>query len=64
LDPRVPDKTVCTGTVVSQEEQAKLLGFLNKNSDVFAWSTSDLAGGTRDVIEQWLQVSPSARPKK
>jgi hypothetical protein len=61
---QVPDKTVCIGTEASQEEQTKLLSFLDKNSDVFAWSTFDLVGVSRDVIEHQLQVSPSARPKK
>jgi hypothetical protein len=64
LDPRVPDKTVCIGVEASQEEQTKLLSFLHENSDVFAWSTLDLVGVSRDVIEHQLQVSPSARPKK
>jgi hypothetical protein len=64
LDPRVLDKIVCIGTEASQEEQAKLLGFLDKNSDVFAWSTFDLLGVSRDVIEHRLQVSPHARLKK
>jgi hypothetical protein len=64
LDPRVPNKTICIGTEASQEEQTKLLSFLDKNNDVFAWSTLDLVGVSRDVIEHRLQVSPSARPKK
>jgi hypothetical protein len=64
LDPRVPDKTACIGAEVSQEEQTKLFSVLVKNSDVFAWSTSDLVGVSRDVIEHWLQVSPNAKPKK
>jgi hypothetical protein len=64
LDLRVIDKTVCIGSKASQEEQAKLLGFLDKKSDVFAWSTFNLVGVSRDVIEHRLQVSPSARPKK
>jgi hypothetical protein len=42
----------------------KLLSFLDKNSDVFAWSTLNLMGVSRYVIEHRLQVSPSARPKK
>jgi hypothetical protein len=41
LDPRVPDKTVCINAEISLEEQAELLQFLDKNSDIFAWSTSD-----------------------
>jgi hypothetical protein len=48
----------------SQQEQAELLAFLNKNSDVFTWSTSDLVGVNRDVIDHRLHVSPTARPKK
>jgi hypothetical protein len=64
LDPRVPDKTICIGTEASHHEQAELLPFLDKNSDVFTWSTSDLVGVSRDVIEHRLQVSRTARPKK
>jgi hypothetical protein len=62
--PRVLDRTVCIGAEASQNEQAELLAFLDKNSDVFAWSTFDLVGVSRDVIEHRLQVSPTARPKK
>jgi hypothetical protein len=64
LDPRVPDKTVCIGAEMSLEEQAKLLQFLDKNNDVFAWSTSDMIGVNRDVIKHKLQVNLSAKPKK
>jgi hypothetical protein len=64
LDPRVPDRTVCIGAEASQQEQAELLAFINKNSDVFAWSTSDLVGVNRDIIEHRLQVSLTTRPKK
>jgi ubiquitin len=64
LDPSVPDRTVCIGTKVSQQEQAELLAFLDKNNDVFAWSTSDLVGVSIDVIKHQPQVNPSAKPKK
>jgi hypothetical protein len=64
LDPRDHDRTIYIGTEASHREQAELLVFLDKNNDVFAWSTSDLVGVRRDVIEHRLQVSPSARPKK
>jgi hypothetical protein len=64
LDPRVSDKTVCINTEANQQDQAELLSFLDKNSDVFAWSTSDLVGVNRDVIEHRLQVSLNAKPKK
>jgi hypothetical protein len=59
-----PDRTVCIGAEASQQKQAELLAFLDKNNDVFAWSTSDLVGVSRDVIEHRLQVIPSARPNK
>jgi hypothetical protein len=65
LDPRVPDKTVCiSGIEANQQDQEELLSFLDKNNDVFAWSTSDLVGVSRDVIEHRLQIIPSAKPKK
>jgi hypothetical protein len=64
LDSRVPDRTVCIGTKMSPEEQAELLQFLDKNINVFAWSTSDLVGLSREVIEYKLQVNPHAKPKK
>jgi hypothetical protein len=64
LDPRVPGKTLCISAEASQQEQEEPQGFLDKNSDVFAWSTSDLVGVSRDVIEHRLQVNSSARPKQ
>jgi hypothetical protein len=64
LDPRVPDRTVCIGAEMSPEEQVKLLQFLDKNSDVFVWSTSDLIGVSREVIEHKLQVNPNVKPTK
>jgi hypothetical protein len=35
--------------------------FLNKNSDVFTWKTSDLTGVSRSIIEHKLHVNPSAK---
>jgi hypothetical protein len=64
LDPRVPDKSVCIGTKMSPQGQAELLQFLDKNIDVFTWSTSDLVGVSREVIEHKLQVNPHVKPKK
>jgi hypothetical protein len=61
---RVPDKTMCNGTEDNQKDPTELLSFLDKNSDVFTWSTSDLVGVSRHVIEHQLQVSPNAKPKK
>jgi hypothetical protein len=47
---------------LSASEEAGLLSFLDKNSDVFAWQTSNLMGVSRDIIEHKLKVNPSARP--
>jgi hypothetical protein len=49
---------------MSPEEQAELLQFLDKSSDVFPWSTSYLLGLSREVIKHKLQVNPHAKPKK
>jgi hypothetical protein len=64
LDPRVHDRTVYIGMEASQQDEVELLAFLDKNNDMFAWSTSDLVGVSRDIIEHRLQVIPSAKPKK
>jgi hypothetical protein len=64
LDPKVPDKIVCIDTKANQQDQEELLSFLDKNNDMFAWSTSDLVGVSKDVIDHQLQVSSSAKPKK
>jgi 2C-methyl-D-erythritol 2,4-cyclodiphosphate synthase len=49
---------------MSPEEQAKLLQFLDKNNDIFAWSTFDLVRVSREVIEHKLQVNPHVKPMK
>jgi hypothetical protein len=64
LDPRVPNKTVCIGAKISPHEQVELLQFLDKNSDIFVWFTSDLVGVSREVIEYKLHVNPNVKPKK
>jgi hypothetical protein len=40
------------------------LAFLDKNSDASTWSTSDLVGVSREVIEHMLQVNPNAKSRK
>jgi hypothetical protein len=49
---------------LSPSQETKLLSFLDKNSDVFAWQTLNLMGVSRSIIEHRLQVNPSAKPKK
>jgi hypothetical protein len=64
LDPRVPDKTVTISQDLTSSEEEELLSFLGKNSDVFAWRTSEHTGVSRHIIEHKLEVNPSARPRK
>jgi hypothetical protein len=64
LDPRVSNRVVCIGTEIGLEEQAKLLAFHEKNNDTFTWSTSNLVGVNKDIIEHKLQVNPRAKPRK
>jgi hypothetical protein len=64
LDPRVPDKAVMISQDLSASEEAELLSFLDKNSDVFTWQASDLTGVSKDIIEHKLQMNPLARPRK
>jgi hypothetical protein len=54
LDPRVPYKNVCIRAEISPEQQVELLQFLDKNRDTFAWSTSDIVGVSKEVIEHKL----------
>jgi hypothetical protein len=54
LDHRVPDKIVMISQDLSPSEETKLLSFLDKNSDVLAWKTSDLTGVNRSIIEHRL----------
>jgi hypothetical protein len=49
---------------LTSNEEAELLSFMDKNSEVFAWRTSDLMGVSRDIIEHKLQVNPSTKPRK
>ena len=38
--------------------------FLRSNKDIFAWSSNDLGGVSRDIIEHKLDIDPKVRPKK
>jgi hypothetical protein len=49
---------------LSEEQEKALLKFLFNNKDVFAWSANDLCGVNRDVIEHYLNVDSTIRPRK
>ena len=56
--------TFTVGANLPQGQEKALVGFLKANKDMFAWSTSNLLGLPRDVIENHLMVWPNARPVK
>jgi hypothetical protein len=62
LDPRVPNKMILFGKDLLSKEEMKLLSFLDKNINIFAWSTSDLIGVSKDIIEHKLLVN--LRPRR
>jgi hypothetical protein len=64
LDLRILDRIISIGVEMSPEEQAKLLQFHDKNNDVVVWSTSNLVGVSREVIEHKLKVNPHVKSKK
>ena len=60
----VPDQMVIIEKGLEEAEEARLIQFLRNNQDVFTWSSSDLRGVSREVIEHELRVNPKAKPVK
>jgi hypothetical protein len=64
LDPATPKQTVVISEDLTLQDEEKLISCLSRNKDVFAWSTLDLVGVSRTIIEHGLGIDPSVRPKK
>jgi hypothetical protein len=60
----MPNRAVTIGAHLNPEAEKELIQFLNKNNDVFAWSTKDLQGVDRDIIEHALETDEKIAPKK
>jgi hypothetical protein len=61
----IAERKVLLGSQLSNEQEKTLLRFLFNNKDVFAWTTNDLCGVNRDVIEHSLNVAcPSDQESK
>jgi hypothetical protein len=60
----MPKQTVVISKDLTSQDEEKLISCLSRNKDVFAWSTLDLVGVSRTVIEHSLGIDPSVRPKK
>jgi hypothetical protein len=48
------NKAVMISQDLIADDETELLSFLDKNSGVFTWKTSDLTGVSRDIIENKL----------
>ena len=55
-------KTTRIGTTLSLEMRTKLIQFLKKNLDVFAWGHEDMPGISPKVIQHKLNVNPERKP--
>jgi hypothetical protein len=64
LDPRALDRAIMISQDLSSEEETELLSLLEKNSDVFAWQTSDLMGVSKSIIEHRAPSQPLCKPRK
>jgi hypothetical protein len=64
LDAMVLDQTVFIGSDLSLDEEGRLVQFLQKNKDVFAWSAKDLTGVDRNFIKHRLNINPSVKPRR
>jgi hypothetical protein len=60
----VVDQTVVIGSDLSPDEEGRLVQFLQKNKDVFAWSAKDLTSVDRSFIELRLNIDPSIKPRR
>ena len=62
LDESNLEKFTRIGTSIGEKTKQDLVGFLKKNTYVFAWSHEDMPGIDLSVITHRLNVSPSYKP--
>ena len=55
-------RTTRIGMTLSPEMRMRLVQFLKKNLDVFAWSHEDMPGLSTKVIQHKLNVDPEKKP--
>jgi hypothetical protein len=60
----MPKQTVVISEDLTSQDEEKLISYLYRNKDVFAWSALDLVRVSRTVIEHSLGINPLVRPKK
>jgi hypothetical protein len=57
IDITNPAKTVQIGAGLNHKEESELVNFLRCNKDIFAWSSAEMPGVSREVAEQTLTLS-------
>jgi hypothetical protein len=57
-------KQVIISAKLDSKNQSELIQFLHDNSDIFAWSTEDLQGVDRSIMEHILDVNKNHPPVK
>ncbi|XP_077242516.1 uncharacterized protein LOC143883035 [Tasmannia lanceolata] len=62
LFPGIEEQTVQIGSLLSRKPKTDLINFLKTNSDIFAWSASDMQGIPSDVAVHKLNVDPNSKP--
>jgi len=55
-------RTTRIGTTLSPKMRMRLVQFLKKNLDIFAWSHEDMLGLSTKVIQHKLNVDPEKKP--
>jgi hypothetical protein len=55
---------VLFGSQLTDEQEKTSLKLLFNNKDVFAWTTNDLCGANRDIIEHSLDCRPNHQTKE
>ena len=57
-----PSKTTKDGGELDPPLKEKMMEFLKKNLDIFAWTHKDMLGTDSKVIEHRLNVDPTKKP--
>ena len=61
LAPEDPGKVTFIGATLEEPLRGKLVKFLQENSDVFAWSATDMPGIDPELITHKLNVDPNRK---
>jgi hypothetical protein len=64
LDSATPKQSIKISEDLTSRDEEKLLSYLTRNKDVFAWFALALVRVSRSIIEHSLGIDPSVRPKK